>query len=198
MKIGNIYTTSDVNVPDDFNIVSSKDEIIENIPTLIIGWDYVKKEYPTHNILKRTLSENLYWTFKKNEKRELHDEDIYKFVQSAYKKIIQDTTYIFIDPILFSKKKIKKVINKINSSNNIIAYQHDSMIYMYVDKIIFGIDLELIEFVGINVERLIERINKKAITFLFKSDIFIEYKKRIEFIDNQVKYIPLLYSIKYG
>jgi hypothetical protein len=70
------------------------------------------------------------------------------------------------------------------------------MIYIHFDTFIFGIDLELIEFIGLDVDKFLSKIKNKSKVFLEKNTIFIEYKTRIENLDNQVKYIPYLYSIE--
>lgn len=198
MKLANIVTTGTVNVTKDFNVVKSLDEITQGLPTLIIGWDYVKKTYSNYDISERTLGPNLYWTFKKTEKRDLHEEDIYNFTRLVYSNLTKDISYVFIDPIITKKRIIKKILKKINNTKDISSYQHNSMIYMYGDKIIFGIDLNLTEFMGLDTNKIISKIKDKSKHFLIENSIFIEYKNRVENIDNQVKYIPYLYSIEHG
>ena len=198
MLIANIVSATNVNVSCDFNVVKSLDETVQGLPTLIVGWDYIKKNYPDYDIIKRKLNENLFWTFKKTEKRELHEEDIYNFVEQSYKNLIKDITYTFIDPILFSRKNIVKIIKAINNTNKVISYKHENMVYIYFERYIFGVDLIFTEFIGINSEKLLSKINKKSYIFLDKNTIFIEYKKRIENLENQVKFIPYLYSLENG
>jgi len=195
MLIANIVSTAKLNVSCDFNVVKSLDETVQGLPTLIVGWDYIKKKYPDYDIINRKLSDNLYWTFKKTEKRELHEEDIYNFVEKSYKSLIENIEYIFVDPILLKKKSLIKLIKKLHNSK-LISYHHDDMIYISTEKYIFGIDLQLIDFVGLSVDKLINKIKKKSNVFLSKNTIFIEYKNRVENLDNQVKYIPYLYSIE--
>ena len=196
MKIGNIVSSTKINVSEDFNVVESLGEIIQGLPTLIIGWDYVKKNYPDYNIITRELSDNLYWTFKKHEKRDLHEEDIYNFVQNTYTNLINKVTYFFVDPFSLSRKSVVKILNKL-STTKVISYYHNDMCYIYFENIILGVDLSLMEFVGLSREKLINKINIKSNIFLIKDVIFIEYKHRIEILDNQAKYIPLLYSIEH-
>jgi hypothetical protein len=198
MKLANIVTTTSVNVSKDFNVVKSLDEIIQGLPTLIIGWDHVKKTYSNYDISERTLGPNLYWTFKKTEKRDLHEEDIYNFTQRVYTNLIKDITYIFIDPIIIKKKTIKKILKKIHNTKDIVSYQYNDMVYMYGDNLIFGIALNLTEFIGLNTDKIISKIKDKSKYFLTENTIFIEYKNRVEILDNQVKYIPYLYSIENG
>jgi hypothetical protein len=198
MKLANIVTTTSVSVSKDFNVVKSLDETIQGLPTLIIGWDHVKKNYDNYDISNRILAPSLYWTFKKTEKRDLHEEDIYNFTQLIYNNLVKDISYVFIDPIITKKRVIKKILKKIHATEDITSYHHNDMIYMYGDEIIFGIDLNLIEFIGLNVDKVLLKIKSKSKYFLTKNTIFIEYKSRVENLDNQVKYLPYLYSIENG
>ena len=126
MKIGNIVSTTNINVSEDFNVVQSLDDIIQGLPTLIIGWDYVKKNYPNYDIIDRKLSDNLFWTFKKTERRDFHEEDIYKFVLNTYAGIVKNITYHFVDPFMLTRKSIIKILTKLKSTKT-IAYCHDDM-----------------------------------------------------------------------
>lgn len=198
MLIANIVSATNVNVSCDFNVVKSLDQTVQGLPTLIVGWEYVKKNYPDYNIINRKLNDNLFWTFKKTEKRELHEEDIYNFVESSYKNLIKDVTYTFIDPILFTRKSIVKFLKFLNKTKKVISYKHDNMVYISCENYIFGVDITFTEFIGINTEKLLSKIKNKSYIFLDKNTIFIEYKNRIENLENQVKYIPYLYSLENG
>lgn len=66
--IGNIITNSSIETSKFFNVVSDLKNIDISIPTLIIGWDNVKKLYPEQNILNNKINENISWTFSKREK----------------------------------------------------------------------------------------------------------------------------------
>jgi len=196
MKIGNIVSSNKIDVSIDFNVVESLDNIIQGLPTLIVGWDYIKKNYPNYDIVDRKLGSNLYWTFKKTEKRELYEEDLYLFKQSTYSHLIKDIKYVFIDPLQQKLRTIKKIIKKMYSFKKIIAYIHDDMIYLYDENTIFGIDLILLEFIGIHRSKITQIMSRITHVSLTKESIFIEYRKRIENLDNQVMYIPFLYSLE--
>lgn len=198
MIVGNIVSITKINVSDDFNVVKSMDNIIHGIPTLIIGFDIAVKHFPDLDVILRKAGDNIFWTFKKTEKREIFEEDLYNFIRFAYKSLTNSVTYFFIDPIQLSTKSIKKLLRKLYGLGNPVTYQHDDMIYIYGDKIIFGLDLTLLDFIGIEMEKIKSKLIKKSKVFLDKNQIFIEYKNRIENLDNQVKFIPYLYSIEYG
>lgn len=198
MKIGNIVSTTKISVSDDFNVVGSLDEIIQGLPTLIIGWDFVNKYFLDFDVITKKIDENTSWTFKKTENRSQHEEDIYNFKEKVYKSLVSNIQYIYIDPVLSKKKTIKKIISKIKSINSIISYHHGSMIYIYGDNLIFGLDLNIIEFMGLKPEKIRTKIKMLSDIFLTENPIFIEYKKMVENLNNQVKFIPVLYSIKNG
>lgn len=198
MKIGNIVSKNKVIVSENFNVVDNLDEIVLGLPTLIVGWDLLNENFNNYDVINRKISENTYWTFSKNENRSVYEEDLYFFIERTYKSLVNGIYYIFMDPILFSRKKIKKIINKIISCDLIYSYKHKNMIYIYADQIIFGVDLSLLEFIGLKKDKIIKKIKDISTIFLIDDELFIEYKKEIENLDNQVKYIPFLYSIKNG
>ncbi len=201
MKIANIVSSTKETVSEDFNVVKSLDDVIQGLPTLIVGWEYIKKNYPNYSIISRTLGNNLAWTFKKTESRETHDQDIYNFQLSAYKNIVKDVRYYYVDFISLNKSNIKKFLYKINAGNLITYHQskkNTDMIYSYIDNVIYGIDLNLLEYMGFNKEKIINKVRKNTKIFLEENYIFIEYRNGLEFLDNQVKYIPYLYFIKNG
>lgn len=198
VKIGNIVSSTKVNVSEEFNVVKSINDIIPKLPTLVIGFDWVNKHYPDFDITNKELDTNLYWTFKKTEKRDKHDEDILWFMNKTYKDLVSKIPYIFIDPIQYQKKKLIKILKKINSVINVTSYQHGQMIYMYGDGVIFGVDLKLLNYMGVNCEKIKTKIKNHSKVFLEDDNILIEYKKHVEGLDKQTRYIPYLYAISNG
>lgn len=195
MKIANIVTTSNISLPEQFNIVSSIDDTIDDIPTLIVGYDLTKKLFKDFDILNRQITPNIYWTVKKTEDRDKFQDDLNWFQHKLYNELITNVKYIIIDPIQQNKKTIKKIINKIYSLNNIISYEKYNMIYIYSDNLIFGIDLNLLKFIGLNTNKIKQKIKKISDTYLIGNEIISYYKQYIEYLNNNVKYIPLLYHI---
>lgn len=193
--IGNIITSDSLKVDENFNVVDSLDGIIEGIPTLIIGLDNVKKIETKLNFVDRKLDDLIYWTFSKKEKRVLFEEDLFYFIENSYKYVKDSVEYIFIDFILFSDRKVGKIFNKIKESNDNITFVNERMIYIYSDKYLFGIDLKQVEFLGYNLELFLVKIKELSMVFLNNADILIEYKNNLGMLDDEVKYIPLLYSI---
>ena len=196
MFIGNIITNTNIKSHDKFNVVDSLDKIIESLPTLIVGWDIVKQINPNADFSDRKLSDTIKWTFTLSEKRNLHEEDIYYFIEECHNNLINNLKYVYIDFILFDDDKLADIFKKIKYSEKNIAFKNDNMIYIYSSNNIFGIDLNIVKFVGRNSDKLINYLKSFINDFLIDDKILIEYKGYMDILDNQVKYIPYLYSIE--
>ena len=196
MFIGNIVTKSIIKSPDKFNVVDSLDKIIESLPTLIIGWEIVKEINPNADFYNRRLSNNIKWTFTLTEKRNLYEEDLYYFIEECHNNLISKVTYKYIDFILTNDDDLAYILKNIKNSEKNIALKNDDMIYIYSSNYLFGIDLNIIDFVGRNRDKLINYLKSFINVFLEDSKILIEYKGYMSALNNQVKYIPYLYSIE--
>jgi len=200
MKIGNIVSNTNLNLGEEFNMVDSLDNVIQGIPTLIVGYDLVKKQFGDNLDFSSREVDGIHWTFTKDEQKKYYLIDINKFMDYCFDNAIKTIKYIFVDPIQFKTTKIKKIITKIRSLNEPICYLTEKkMLYIFGDNIIFGIDLKLISYLGINDNKIISQIKSMSKVFLEGIEIFIEYKNHLERLDNQPRYIPFLYSInKHG
>lgn len=198
MKIANIVSTSKVDVPEEFNVVKSVSEIIDGLPTLIVGYETVNNLYPDFDIINISLGDNKYWTFKRTEKRDKYESDLKWFISKVYGDLTNQLIYLFVDPIQYRGKTLIKIIKKIYSLKDPITFLHEQMLYVYGDGFIFGIDLKLLAFMGVDTNKIKTRINAISRVFLDDSKILIEYKKNIEALDNKVRYLPYLYSVRNG
>jgi hypothetical protein len=198
MKIANIVSTSKVETPEEFNVVQSVNEIIDGLPTLIIGYEIVDRLYPDFDITNIHLGENKYWTFKRTEKRDKYESDLKWFISKVYADLTNQLIYVFVDPIQYRGKTLIKIVKKIYSLKDPIAFLNEQMLYVYGDGFIFGIDLKLLAFMGVDTDKIKTRINAISSVFLSDIKILIEYKKNIEALENKVRYLPYLYSIRNG
>ena len=129
MEIANIVSTSKINVGPEFNVVENMDEIVfTDLPTLIIGYDTVCDMYGEDNlnVMNRKISKELFWTFKRNEKRQICDIDIEDFIRYSYKKYTKNINYVDLDPIQDNPIKIKRIVKKLLSLNNPISYETEN------------------------------------------------------------------------
>jgi hypothetical protein len=196
--IANIVSKNSVSVSQDFNLVDSMDKIIIGLPTLIIGVELTESLYPDFDILDRCIEENIYWTFKKTEKRDNFNQDLDWFITKIYTDLINKVNYVFIDMIQYKKQTLIKIVRKIYNLENIVTFIHNDMIYLYGDNIIFGLDLKLAKYMGMNVVKLKDKIKRISTDFLGDEEILIEYKNIVDILNGKIRIIPYLYSIRNG
>lgn len=198
MFVGNIVTQSKVNIDKYFNVVETMDAIIHGLPTLIVGWDIVKTIEPEADFITRKLSDNIFWTFKKTERRDIFENDLYDFIHHSYNLLIKDLDYKFIDLIQLSEQELKTTFKEIKKSTKVIGYIHENMLYIYTDNIVYGLDLKLVAYLEYNLADILNKIKSYCSVFLDNDEILIEYKDIIDMLNNEVKYVPFLYSIEHG
>lgn len=198
MKVANIITTQKISVSDEFNVVTAMGDIIHGLPTLMVGYDYVNKHYPKFDITNRLVEPNLYWTFKRTERRDKFEEDVEWFKSKVYGDLITNISYVFFDPIQLQKKSIWKILRKIYNFKYKVAYVSGQMIYIYGENLIFGIDLSLLKYMGMKVDKIKAKIKKLCDVFLDDNKILIEYRKNVGLLGHQVRFIPFLYTISHG
>lgn len=199
MEIANIVSTSKINVGPEFNVVESMDEIVfTDLPTLIVGYDTTCDIYGEDNlnVLNRKIKKNIFWTFKRNEKRQICDVDIEDFIRYSYKQYIKRLNYVDLDFIQDKPIKTVKIVRKLLSISNPISYEtENNVIYIYSDNIIFGLDLNVFEYIGLDVEKIRKKVKDNSLVYLKGSELLIEYDSHLDRLDNDVKLIPFLYSI---
>ena len=147
--------------------------------------------------IDKKLSDDIFWTFKKTERRDIFEEDLYNFINYSYNRLIKNIKYRFIDLIQYSESELKDTFKKIKKSENVIGYKYQNMLYIYIDNIIYGVDTKLIKYIGHDLESTLNKIISYFDVFLEKEEILIEYKDIIDVLNNEVKYIPYLYSIEH-
>lgn len=198
MKIANIVTSNTLDVSDDINIVDNLDNIIEGLPTLVTSYEWLSNNYSEYDIYNKKISDNLYWTFAKTERRDIFNVDVEHFITLANRELVKNIDYLFVDLIQYQPLIINKIIREIFETPNKVAFKYKKMIYIYGGKLIFGIDINLLNYMGINTVRVEKKIKSICNVFLEDDEIFIEYKDNMERLDHSVKYIPYLYAIKNG
>lgn len=198
MKVANIVTKNKISVSDEFNVVEVMDSIIHGLPTLIVGYDYVDKHYPAFDITNTKLGPDLYWTYKRTEKRDKFEQGLSEFITKVYQDLTKQLNYIFVDPLQQKTQTLWKITRKIAILKDSHTYVHGEMIYVYGEKLIFGIDLNLMKYMGMDTQKIKDKIKQISSMFLDDKKLFIEYKKNVAGLGTQVKYLPFLYSITNG
>ena len=197
MYFGNIISNSPISIEGFKNY--GKDDLINNdLPILIIGWDLVKEMYGNKvSILHKSINLKTYWTFNSKERKADFETDIESFKEFCYNSFGDNIPYVYLD-ILYGKKNVnKKIIKKILTLVKPYVYVSDNnMVYIFGDNIIFGIDLNILDYFDGKKEKTLRVINNLNSAVLIDSEIFNNYRDFIYKIKNKQRLIP--YIIKNG
>jgi hypothetical protein len=197
MYIGNIITSSKIE-DENFKVCRKLETIDGSLPTLIVGWEKTKEIYGDKvSILHKKIDDKTQWTFSTKERKVDYDKDIESYMSNCYSNIGKDINYIYVDVIHDSKKKIKKIIRKIYSLKNPKVYNHlNRMIYIYGDNIVFGVDTEMLSYIGIDYKKVLDKLSKISNCLFIDEKIFNIYKSIINKINGKVRLIPYIYELE--
>lgn len=195
-KIGNILTNKKSKYPEYFNVSDTLD-FSNDLPTLIIGFDLVAFLFPEKmKANTNKLDENLYWTWLKSENRSKHQVELELFTNNCLNYQINKTKYIFVDLIHGKFKTLIKITKKILSLSEPISLIYRDMVYVYGENLIFGIDLYQCQYIGLDRDKVLNKIKSISKEILEYKEIIIEYEDLLYRVNNEVRYLPILYSIK--
>lgn len=165
--ICNIVTKSKIDYSKFFKVTSNFSSIDTSIPTLIIGWSLVKDLYPNQSILENKITDNIYWTFSKREKRYKYEDDLNKFIKLVLNHIEIKSNYIFYNYILSSYQRKNSFLDYIKNRPCSIYY-NSRFLYIYVisDGVTIGISLNDLNYIGIEPQFFIKKISSNPETII--------------------------------
>jgi hypothetical protein len=196
MWIANIVCEKDLKIDKNFNIINSIDNIISELPTLIVGINNAKNYTDKISYLNRKINENTFWTFTKVEKRDLFEEDLFHFIEFSYNNLLKQIKFEFIDLILSDTEKINLTFKNISSSEKVITFHHLNIVYVYIKNTIYGFDLRQVEYIGKSIDKFMDKIKEISTILLQDDKILIEYNKELSIFNNEIKYVPFIHSIR--
>ena len=190
--IGNIITKSAINLGKFFNVTKTLEDIDVSLPTLIVGWKEVKEYFPNQDILKKEVSDNIFWTFSKKEKRHRFESDLNSYIEYVKNDIENKIKYKFFNFILSSDEKRNKFIQFVNNGGYSIYY-NSNFLYLYdnLNRIIIGVSLKDIEYIGYNYKDFIENLNINKNNSIINDLKFID-EQSLFLIKDNIKIVPFL------
>tara|TARA_B100000497_G_C7437634_1_gene272636 strand:- start:14 stop:613 length:600 start_codon:yes stop_codon:yes gene_type:complete len=196
MLIANVVCKRHIKIDKNFNLIKSTNEIIEGLPTLIVGLDNAKSFTDKISYLDRKINAKTFWTFTRLEKRDLFEEDLFYFIKFSYYELLKSANFKFIDLILSDSGEINKIFNQIKISDNVITFSYENMVYTYINDMIYGFDLRQVDYIGKSKNTFIDKIKEMSDVFLSDEKILIEYKKELSVLNDEIKYVPLIYLLR--
>lgn len=194
--IANILTDEPFNEGELYNVVRDKEELVPDIPTLIIGWERTKAEYPDASIIEWKVADNVYWTYGKYERRDKYEVNVKKFQDLSFKKFVESLKYVFYDVMLEGEDRFIKFIELLLSNVQKTVYITGDMMYIYIDytKKVVGVSLRDCDYLGETYKKRIfsAMYNNPSVILLKNNDAI---SKEIRFKTRGKAYIlPYLYS----
>lgn len=195
--IGRIISPTKIEGLSEFIEVTKDTSSIKNnetkIPTLIIGYKNAEAICgPGLKFLDRKISENLYWTFSKRERRTDYENDLRLFINAVSVFLMKYCKYEYVDMITASDETKEQLFTVLkDTSHKKIVHSTDTMYYIYVpsDNKIYGISREVLSFlpIGNDVEKL---LCDKCVFLVNNADVSTEGIAKSKFI------LPLLHYLK--
>jgi len=194
-KLG--YIVTDRKIKDVKDFVGVVDDISLADPTkpvLIVGIDLAKKYIENFSILDKKVNDNLFWTFKKTEKRVDFENDINYFYNYIINNISSNIKYYYINILNLKYSKIKKLYNILFSGERKYIYISNNMFYILYNDAILGISISILEYIKVDIKKIFKKLysNKNNIICTNASDCVKSIKTEI---GNKKYVIPYFMSI---
>ena len=159
-KLGYVISDNIIKEKNDFvGYVKDISEADPTKPILYIGYKKAKKVEGYKNILDKKINDNTFWTFKKTESRSDYEIDLEKFYIYIINNILYNINYYYINIIYIKYNKLKKLYNILfNYTKQKYIYISKNMIYFQYEDNTYGISLNLLEYMGINQKKILQRI----------------------------------------
>lgn len=195
--IANILTDKNFESCDFYNIVSQKEDLLENIPTLVIGWEFTKTLYPEANIISWEIDKDTYWTFGNRERRQRYEESLVKFRELALNRLVKKIKYKFISSIECDDINFNALNFLLDNFSGFKLYINNDMVYVAGENTpdtspyVYGFSMREYNYIGLDVKQLFKKIYNSKIEIIKSTDNIPWEIKNI--IKNRNYIIPCLY-----
>lgn len=165
--IANILTK---NVFDDktlYNVVEKKDDLMEGIPTLCVGIEMTKKNYPNFNVLDMNIDDTTKWTYGPREKRNVYESRLSKFIFESIVNFVKKIKYVYVNVITegFNSDdflRVRQLINNVEIKTT--SFINNGVVYVY-DKdnnAVFGVSIRDFLYVGADSTAFLRLVYKNT------------------------------------
>ena len=162
-KLGYIVSDTKINGVKGFvEVVNDISLTDKTKPILIVGFEKAKNNIENFNILKKKYGDNLFWTFKKTERRLDFEKDILYFYNYIINNISSNIKYYYINIIKLNYNKLKILYNilLLNNKEKNYIYINDNMLYILYKGDVMGVSLNTLEYCGINPKKVLSKLYK--------------------------------------
>jgi len=183
MKIANVIHEKElvnhtkVDYVNYFNEPKVYHELNKLLPTLYVGWSFMKACNPNNEIIqnadilkKKIITNELYWEFSFLESKASHVKGVDTFVGLAPQFYFTPKyQYINLDPVFFQLKDVQDIMDVIPKEITKIYNFKNEMLYLLSDNKIYGLNVEMYRFFKFDIITLITKIKSRS--FYYKEDL---------------------------
>lgn len=178
-KIGNVVSPEKLinhkEVPF-LNYYKDVSEVGNQLPTLIIGWNYFKSTNigGEADILTKNMVNQRYWEFSPDEDIVQYSQGLENFVKRIPEYYISKYRYVNIDPFFQNLYTVEQLQNFFKPNGDLYVYKKD-ILYYRKGYVICGLKLSIYEYLGHHVDDIINVMVSKSKNHLL--DDSTEYQK---------------------
>lgn len=134
----------------DLLLYEDKNQKIEDVdvPTLVLGWNFIKANFPKQRISQKKIRNNLNWTFSGIEDKGQMETDLKHFLSKSFKDFLP-SNYKAYDKII--NEEACNLLRESARDSRVFCYfgNNDSFyVYNSTSGVHVGINLETIDYVG--------------------------------------------------
>ena len=189
MFFGRIITRSKrIEANELIDVTSDITSIDQSIPTLVVGKQLAVEMFGADKVkvLNKNIDKNISWTFLKTERRSDFEKDISNFKNDVMRRITKSVKYYYVDVITSSAYKMMRFVRMLADGRPKTVFIQNNNMYIYVDKWVFGVSLDDIEYIGIDRNKVFSFIKRlRNVRFVYDNKNWsIELKR--ETFDNAI------------
>ena len=132
----------------------------DKIPTLIVGKTIAEELYGKDNIkvFNKQIDQYTYWTFSKSERRIEYEKDLENFNRLLIDRLRKSIRYRYFDVLTSSLSSVKSFLSFIYNDEPKTCYIIKSHIYIAYNKWVFGLSVDILEYIGISLDKVISKL----------------------------------------
>lgn len=156
------YAISDTSIRDKrkfIKYVSSMEDADLSLPCIVVG--YAKaKALDGFNVLEKKLSDTLFWTLGRTEKRTDHERDLASFYKYVFEYNARFIRYYYVNIFKLKYGKTKNFINILTKAPQKTIYINNDMLYIYCSgsDYVLGFSERMLRFVHIDTGRHLNKL----------------------------------------
>jgi len=176
MKLANIIyekelvNHTEIDYINYFKGVQEYDKLDKTLPTLYVGWSFMKACNPDNEIVqnvdilkKRIISNELYWECSFEESKSSHVRGIEYFVNLIPQfYFVPKYKYINLDPVFFQITEIQDLMDVLPKKIDATYNYKNEMLYILNENNISGVNIDMYKYFQFNVDEILLKIKERT------------------------------------